>query len=93
MIDEAKRMLDRIHTKRDYMETFGTPHGDRVLRHIMKTAGATHPKFTTDAQQLLWNEAQRHFAMSIFRQVHGSMDKMPDYLTEQLKQTEQESTS
>lgn len=93
MLTEAARALERIRLKRDYMETFGTPHGERVLRHILKTAGATQPRFSTDDRQLLWNEAQRHFAMSIFRQVQGSMDKMPDYLTEQLKQTEQETTT
>jgi hypothetical protein len=87
MID---RVLQLIERKRDYKETFGTPHGERVLKHILEVAGVTRPKFTTNAERLVWNEAQRHFAMSIFRQVHGSMDKLPDYITEQIKQTEDE---
>lgn len=87
-----KQMQERLSLKRDYAETFGTSHGQRVLAHLLRVAGVTHPKFTTDADQLRWNEAQRHFAMSIFRQVHGSMDKLPDLIVEQLKHIEQEST-
>jgi hypothetical protein len=81
-------LLERIRLKRDYQETFGTPHGERVLKHLLSISGATRPKFTTDADQLRWNEAQRHFALSIFRQVHASMDTLPDYITEELKRSE-----
>lgn len=84
-----KVLLERIQIKRDYKETFGTPHGQRVLRHILSISGATRPKFTTDADQLRWNEAQRHFALSIFRQV-ASSDDLPDCLTEELQRTEQQ---
>lgn len=83
-------LLDRTKLKRDYQETFGTPHGKRVLAHILRVSGATAPKFTADSDQLRWNEAQRHFALSIFRQVHTSMDNLPDYITEELKRAEQE---
>lgn len=85
-------LWDRLKLKRDYQETFGTPHGERVLAHILKVSGATAPKFTSDPEMLRWNEAQRHFALSIFRQVHSSMDKLPDYLTEELKRIESEQT-
>lgn len=81
-------LLERIKLQRDYKETFGTPHGERVLKHILALSGATRPKFTTDADQLRWNEAQRHFALSIHRQVHASTDILPDYITEELKRTE-----
>lgn len=87
------RVLERVKLKRDYEETFGTPHGQRVLAHILRISGATAPKFTSDADQLRWNEAQRHFALSIFRQVHASTDNLPDYITEELKRTEQEQKS
>lgn len=89
MIDHVKNLLARRQLTRDYKETFGTPHGQRVLRHILSISGATRPRFTTDADQLRWNEAQRHFALSIFRQV-ASSDDLPDFITEELKNTEEQ---
>ena len=89
-MDNPLRHLERIRLKRDYIETFSSPHGERVLRHLLSVSGATRPKFTTSSDQLRWNEAQRHFALSIFRQVHASMDTLPDYITEELKRSEEE---
>lgn len=83
-------LLDRIKLKRDYAEAFGTPHGKRVLAHILRVSGATAPRFATDSDQLRWNEAQRHLALSIFRQVHSSMDLLPDYITDELKRSEEQ---
>lgn len=83
-------LLEAVRLRRDYKETFGSPHGERVLAHILRISGATVPRFTTDADQLRWNEAQRHFALSIFRQVHSSMDTLPDYITEELKRSEEQ---
>ena len=85
-------LWDRIKLKRDYQETFGTPHGKRVLAHILKVSGATAPKFTSNSEMLRWHEAQRHLALSIFRQVHSSLDKLPDLLAEELKRIESEQT-
>lgn len=82
-------ILKRHQLVRDYKETFETAHGQRVLRHILEVSGATKPKFTTDADQLRWNEAQRHLALSIFRQVHTSLDKLPDFIAEEMQKTEQ----
>lgn len=84
-----RQIIERLQIQRDYKTTFSTDSGKRVLAHLLKLSGATHPKFTTDADQLRWNEAQRHFAMSIFRQVHSS-DQLPDYLVEELNRQEQE---
>ena len=81
----------RAQLKRDYKETFESPHGKRVLQHILRVSGATAPRFTSDADTLRWNEAQRHLALSIFRQVHSSLDQLPDYIAEELKRTEAES--
>lgn len=84
-------LLTRAQLQRDYKETFETPHGKRVLLHILRVSGATAPKFTSDTETLRWNEAQRHLALSIFRQVHSSLDSLPDYIAEELKRTEEES--
>lgn len=85
---DPKILLSRLRLKRDYKETFETEHGRRVLAHILKVSGATHPKFTTDPQQLLWNEAQRHLALSIFKQVHSSEDRLINQLEESTNHTE-----
>ena len=90
MTFDPRVILARIELNRDYKETFGTPHGERVLKHILSISGATRPKFTTYADQLMWSEAQRPFAFSIFRQVHSSMDNLPDYITEELKKSEEQ---
>ena len=87
---ENNRLLARIYRKREYMKVFGTPEGKRVLAHILSVSGVTHPRFHTDPMQTAHNEGQRHLAMSIFRQVHSSMDKLPDYITEEMQRLEKE---
>lgn len=82
-------IFERLRIKRDYQETFCTPHGKRVLAHILRASGATAPKFTTDSDQLRWNEAQRHLALSIFRQVHSSLDNLPDLIAEEITKQEE----
>lgn len=82
-------LLERRRLKRDYQETFSTPHGQRVLAHILRISGATSPRFTTDSDQLRWNEAQRHLALSIFKQVHSSLDPLPDHIEEEINRAEQ----
>ena len=86
-------LAERLQLRRDYQETFGTPHGKRVLAHILRVSGVTSPKLTADADQLRWNEAQRHLALSIFRYVHSSTDKLPDLITEEMQRSEEQHTS
>lgn len=89
---DPRILLRRTALTRDYKETFGSPHGQRVLAHILRVSGVTAPKFSLEPNQLLWNEAQRHFALSIFRQVHSSLDKLPDHIEEELSNTENNTT-
>lgn len=93
MIDFAKRALERITLKRDYHTVFTTPEGQHVLSHLLEVSGATRPKFTLDPNEMLWNEAQRHFALSIYRQVHGSTDQLTTHITEQLRKQEEETST
>jgi len=85
-----KTLTDHLQLSRDYREVFGTEHGKRVLNHILRVSGATSMRFTTEAERLIWNEAQRHLALSIFRRVHTSLDKLPDYIQEEIRRTEEE---
>ena len=84
-----KQLHKRIQIKRAYSKVFSGPDGKLVLEHILSVSGATSPKFSTDKDQLLWNEAQRHFALSIFRQVHSS-DQLPEHMLEELNNQEKE---
>lgn len=76
--------IERIELKRAYMDTFGTPQGQKVLAHILKVAGVTSPRFTTDNEQTRINEGERRLAMSIFKHVHGSMDGLLKQIQEQV---------
>ncbi len=86
-----KQIYDRLQIKRDYRTIFETDAGRRVLAHLLRVSGVTRPKFTTDADQLRWNEAQRHFALSIFQQVHSS-DQLEHFMIEELNKQQEEQT-
>lgn len=75
--------LERLQLKQDYQEVFGSERGQRVLKHILKVSGVTHPRFTTNIEQTRINEGERRLAMSIYRFVHASTDEL-------LKQMEEE---
>jgi hypothetical protein len=89
MFNPIKRLQQQIELKRDYMETFETPHGRRVLADILARAGVTKPRFDADPAITQFYEGHRHLAMSIFRQVHSSMDTLTDLLAEEQKHTDE----
>lgn len=80
--------LERLQLKKDYQETFSTPHGRRVLAHLLRTAGVTRPRFSLDIEQTRINEGERRFAMSIYNFVHTSEDELLKLMSEELKQKE-----
>jgi hypothetical protein len=80
--------LYRLELKRDYMDTFSTPHGKRVLAHILSVAGVTRPRFTADNELTRINEGERRLAMSIFRFVHDSTDELVNLMVEETKRRE-----
>jgi hypothetical protein len=85
IITESMRRLRLLNTRRDYQTVFGTPEGQRVLKDILRRAGVTHPKFNSDPMVTAFNEGARHFASSIFRQVHTSTDQLPDFIAEETR--------
>lgn len=82
--------LKKVELKRDYVETFSTPHGQRVLAHILEVSGVTRPRFTSDNEMTRINEGERRLAHSIYRQVHSSMDELLKLLAEQVELSEEE---
>lgn len=85
---EIQRIRDRLNLRRDYQEVFGTTHGQRVLADILAKAGVTVPRFHADPGITQFNEGARHLASSIFRQVHGSTDKLPALMGEEIRKLE-----
>lgn len=82
----------KLDLKNDYVETFSTPHGKRVLNHILKVSGVTLPRISLDIEQTRINEGERRLAYSIYAQVHGSQDLLLEQLREQLASQERQQT-
>ncbi len=87
-----EKLQARLTLKRDYIETFSTPHGQRVLADILAQAGVTRPRFNADPAITQFYEGHRHLAMSIFRQVHTSVDTLTGLLQEETKRTDEQNT-
>lgn len=89
MRNPFRKAQDRVELRRAYQETFSSPEGQLVLKHILRTAGVTHPRFTTDNEQTRINEGERRLATSIFNEVYSSTDQLIEYMQEELKKQEE----
>ncbi len=87
-LDIVERIRQRLDLKRDYKETFGTPHGQRVLAHILRTAGVTRPRFTTNNEETRINEGERRLAMSIFSFTSSSEEQLIEQLQDETHRQE-----
>jgi hypothetical protein len=76
-------LLERLRLKRDYAETFGTPHGRRVLADILRRSGVTFPRFEADQEKARLMEGHRHLAHSIYRMVHSSDEPLLKLISEE----------
>lgn len=73
-----QRKLYRSKLHRDYDLTFNTPHGRRVLHHLMRTGKVVTPVADPDPNQSLRNEGMQHLVLSILR----FLKKRPDQIAE-----------
>lgn len=85
-----EKLIAKLTLKRDYKETFETPHGQRVLSHILRAAGVTRPISSSDIQQTWINEGARRLAMSIFDTVSTSETALLQQMKEELEKQETE---
>lgn len=76
-------LFSRLQLKRDYAETFNTPHGRRVLADILRRSGVTSPKFEADPEKARLMEGHRHLAHSIYRMVHASDEPLLKLISEE----------
>ena len=58
--EAVKRLQEKLSLRRDYIDTFSTSHGQRVLADIMSRAGVTTPRFNADPELARFLEGHRH---------------------------------
>lgn len=90
MLSPIKYALNKLQLKHDYIETFSTEHGQRVLHDILARAGVTRSQFHADPAVTQFREGHRHLALSIFRQANHSIDALPGLMSEELKRQEEQ---
>ena len=80
-----QRAKERLQLNQDYRETFSTPNGERVLKHILSSGGVTRPRFSASNELTRINEGERRLAFSIYRMAKATGTKeLPDYIDGEL---------
>ncbi len=70
-IDKLKGLRERIDLHETYVAVFGSPEGQKVLRHILKAGNAAQSSFVQgDPHGTSFREGQRQLALSIARMVY-----------------------
>ena len=84
-----KQQAEKRKLQLAYHETFATTHGQLVLKDILFRAGVTNLGIHGDPNTLLMQEGMRRLALSIFRQVHTSIDALPAIMVDELHRLEE----
>ena len=79
-----------VATVADYQKTFNTPHGKRVLRHLMKVHGFMNAVFVPDALAMSYNEGARNVVVQILQKIRMDLVSLENEIIEQ-RRTEGES--
>ena len=56
--------------KRDFEITFRSEHGERVLKHLIRSNHILEPTFSTDPIQSAFNEGRRNAVLEIMSILH-----------------------
>jgi hypothetical protein len=74
---------DRIHRQENYVATFTSPQGQKVLQHLCKVGHVTTSTMVPgDTHLTSYNEGKRDLVLAILRQVH----KDPSALIKQIEE-------
>lgn len=68
------KLRERRELVQDYRLTFGTPSGQRVLKHLLKEAGITVPLLSIDRDTILVEKGRQQIVWSIHRLAHTEID-------------------
>jgi hypothetical protein len=70
----------------DYQQTFGTPHGKNVIRHLMKVHGVLDKSFVEGkADATAFNEGGRNAVLMILKKLRIDIKKLEQILLEETK--------
>lgn len=85
--DAVGTIQEKINRHSDYVVTFGSPQGKRVLTHILKHGYVLKSTFVAgDPQQTAKNEGMRILALSILNFVHADHSEMLKQLQQEVEQ-------
>jgi hypothetical protein len=86
MRDMLSKVVDKIAIHASYTRVFSTPDGERILRHILKEAGAYKSTFVAgDPHMTSFNEGRRNMALSIAKFALRDHNKMLEMVEKGLK--------
>lgn len=86
-----KEQLSEAHGKHvanivDYQSTFDTPHGKRVLRHLMKVHGFMQTSYVEkDAYAMAFNEGARNVVIHILKKLRVDVRKLEAEILKDIK--------
>lgn len=80
----AEKESPRMTLVADYKRVFGTPHGKKVLRHLMKMHGfLQHSHIEGDPYSTAFNEGCRNVVVLIARKLKMDLVVMEEELTKE----------
>lgn len=83
------RRKTQIHES--YQKVFGTPDGQRVLRHLMKVGNVLTSSFAPgDPHVTAFKEGQRHIVLSMLRFVNKDHDELVKAMEQELQKANED---
>jgi len=77
----AKDQFDRADLARAYRDTFSSPQGQIVLRHLITTCGVLQPTYVRgDSHDTAHNEGRRDVAVGILRMLNTDPEALADMM-------------
>lgn len=86
----VQRMAEVLSVRSAYREVFKTPSGEKVLRHLCRSAKVNTSAFVAGSpDQTAYLNGQRDIVISILRYVHGNDDEIKRAIEQAYKQEKQ----
>jgi len=80
-LDKDLQRVKMLASFTDFKQTFSSPHGHRVLRHLMQKSGFLRTSYVEkDSHTSAFNEGQRAFVIDIIRKLKVDVRKLESEL-------------
>lgn len=77
----VQEQFDRAELARAYRDTFSTPQGQLVLKHLITTCGVLQPTYVRgDSHDTAHNEGRRDVAVGILRMLNTDPEALADMM-------------